>query len=568
MILRGKVLVFCLLLSLINPLLKSQNRERKGFENQYRIAIQVIKNTCDTLENLTSRMKAEEPLTDLQQARINLIISKLQILNEIESVNPPYSVIADDTLTNVNSLVDKAQNFIVQSRPDEGIPLILKYLENGSINPDSAVYAKIWLAEAYRQKREYIKGIDVIHKLLADSNIGLRNRAFAMNRIAALYAELPSFDGNKDDSLIKYTGLCIRLSEENRYIDYLAASQNELGYFCLHQGNYDSALSLILKATDNFLLIKKYPQAINTYINLSRIYNRTGRPEMGKNMLLKALELGDIKNSRNFFKYIYLSLADYNIGAGNYSNAVEYLKIAYNLTVQFYDDRIQRQINEMSAKYDLREKEIKIREEEQMNKTYRLQKNYLLVIALISILALVVAFILLRHKSRAYKQLVSQNLKLLKIEKQFELNILEMSEENLVTDHKDHEEFSELGLRVLKFMAEEKPFLWAEASLDEFCKKLNTNRTYLSKVINDEFNQSFTDFICEYRIRVSRDLLASHKHKHLSVEGIGQMSGFRSNSTFHKKFKSVVGITPNDFRDKALRTTHHTVFPDTTDKIC
>jgi len=113
--------------------------------------------------------------------------------------------------------------------------------------------------------------------------------------------------------------------------------------------------------------------------------------------------------------------------------------------------------------------------------------------------------------------------------------------------------FSGPGFRLLKFMIGEKPFLWADVNLDEFCRKLNTNRTYLSKVINDQFSQTFNDLICEYRICTARSLLSDPASHHLSVEGIGQMAGFKSNSTFHKQFKNHVGVTPNEFREKALK---------------
>jgi AraC-like DNA-binding protein len=49
-------------------------------------------------------------------------------------------------------------------------------------------------------------------------------------------------------------------------------------------------------------------------------------------------------------------------------------------------------------------------------------------------------------------------------------------------------------------------------------------------------------------------MLQDTKHKHLSVEGIGEIAGFKSNSHFHKKFKSLVGLTPNQFRDIAFKS--------------
>jgi YesN/AraC family two-component response regulator len=107
-----------------------------------------------------------------------------------------------------------------------------------------------------------------------------------------------------------------------------------------------------------------------------------------------------------------------------------------------------------------------------------------------------------------------------------------------------------LGL-IVKFkrlMAEEKPYLEAGLTLDDMCKKLNTNRTYLSQMIHDNFNQNFNGYLNELRIKEARRLLTESKYDHLSIEGIGEMVGFRNKVTFHSIFKKYIGVTPSYFR--------------------
>ncbi len=345
----------------IHSSIMSQVRNPDFFESRYDKAGQLIRKTVDSLDAFVELMKQDENLTEIQKAKINLIRSKIRILDDIISFSQPLEVVPSDTIFNQDALMKKAQNFIVQSRPDEGIPLIIKYLKDIDGQSDSAVYAKIYLAEAYREKREYIKGIDIIYEILRDQNLSVKNKAFAWNRLAALYNEMLPFEGNRPDSVIKYSRLCINLSIKHNLTEYLAASQNELGSVFLKQKQADSALYYISKAAQNFLQIKKYPQTINTYVNLSRAYAQMGQIQKSKEILLKALALGPIEKNRNLFKYVYYSLAERCIKLGEYQSAYEYLLVSYNLMSQFFNDRIQRQINEMSAKYDLHEKETKIK---------------------------------------------------------------------------------------------------------------------------------------------------------------------------------------------------------------
>ncbi|MBN1338237.1 MAG: AraC family transcriptional regulator [Bacteroidales bacterium] len=515
---------------------------------------QLIEETGDSLKKLVAVIELDSNLTEKQKARINLIRSKILVLQEMIPVPKPAMGISVDTNLNEDPLLYKAKNMIVQSKPDQGIPLIMKYLETVDNQSDSAVYARIYLAEAYRQKQEYNKGIGIIYQALRNNDISTANRAFACNRIAALYHEMPPVTGNEADSVIKYSRLCIDLSEKENLTEYLAASQNELGYYYLNQGVLDSALHLISKATENFLSINKYPQAINTYNNLAHIYYQMGRKEKSKEILLKALEMGNIENNRNAFLYIYEFLSDIYADLGDYKSALEYAGISHSLLYQFYNDRIQRQINEMSARFDLQEKEARIREEEHRSNTYRLQKNYLILVAVILSALIMILIFLFRFKSRAYNKLVAQNLKSVKLEKKFEQCLIHLSESDIRHKTFSEDQNSDLALRLAKFLAEEKPYLWSDITLDEFSKKLNTNRTYLSNLINERYNMSFYDLIFEYRIRTAIEYLNDPQHKRLSIEGIGELTGFKSSSTFFKKFKSVVGMTPNQFRERAMKS--------------
>lgn len=547
-----KFFAFVILFGISNQSI-SQIKFHGGFQSQYDRAEQLIGQTCDSLKLLLERMSGNEQLTKVQKAKLYFLRSQFQILDNITAPTANYKIFPFDTMVNPVSLMDSAQNLIVQNRPDEGIPLIMKYLDVVDSQSDSAVYAQIYLAESYRQKLEHDKGISMIYEILNRPDISIENRAFALNRMAALQNENRNSDENRLDTVRKYSMLCIDISQKHNLTELLASSQNELGSYYLSQEMPDSAHFFFSKAINNFLSLNKLPQAINTYLNLSRIYLRNGQPEKSRDILLKALELGNIEENRNLFMYVYYDLANISFGSGNYAAAYEYLRISHDLMVRFFNDRMQLQINEMSAKYDLQEKEAKIKYEAQKNRMYRLQLKYLSVISLIIIILLIILFLMSRLKNKAYKKLVEQSLMVIRKEKQVEQCLRNLTETEIMNRFGVTDRHAELAIRLEKFMVEEKPYLWSDVGLEEFCKKLNTNRTYLSNLINDQFNMSFYDFLFEYRVKAAMEYLSNDQFRHFSVESIGEMTGFKSSSTFYKRFKNSTGMTPLQFRDRAQK---------------
>ncbi len=369
----------------------AQSQSPNKFKTEYNKILQLIDDTRDSLERLITSMKNTTNPDDLQKAKINFIQSKLYVLYEIDPMLLETGSVSMDSIEYLSPLA-KAENYIVQSRPDEGIPLIFQFLQTANKNSDSAVHAKIYLAEAYREKREYRKGIEIIYGLMEQGNISLRNKAFAYNRLAALYDECGNWYKNRSDSVVKYSNLCIDISKENNFTDYLAASQNELSFVYRQRKQYQLSLDYGLKAYDNFIKIDKLPQAINTAINLSKTYSDLGKLQLAKQTALNALKMGTVEENKNLFLRLYVLLAKINAEMENYRDAYEYMSIVRNMQTSFYRERINLQINEMSAKYEteLKEKENillkqNIKSEKRRSAYYRVLAIILSIIGMISL---------------------------------------------------------------------------------------------------------------------------------------------------------------------------------------
>ena len=99
-----------------------------------------------------------------------------------------------------------------------------------------------------------------------------------------------------------------------------------------------------------------------------------------------------------------------------------------------------------------------------------------------------------------------------------------------------------------KLIKQDKIYLEYNISLNLLAKKLDTNRSTLSEVINEKSGKTFNLYINQYRIEEASRLLKDPKLDYLTIEGIAQETGFKSRSSFYTAFVNEKGITPSNFR--------------------
>ena len=82
--------------------------------------------------------------------------------------------------------------------------------------------------------------------------------------------------------------------------------------------------------------------------------------------------------------------------------------------------------------------------------------------------------------------------------------------------------------------------------LDSVARMLNTNRTYLSTIIKEDFEDNFIGFVNSYRIKEAQELLSNSVS--LSIIEISEQIGFKSISSFNTFFKKKTGVSPTQYR--------------------
>ena len=93
-----------------------------------------------------------------------------------------------------------------------------------------------------------------------------------------------------------------------------------------------------------------------------------------------------------------------------------------------------------------------------------------------------------------------------------------------------------------QYMDKERGYLNPALSIEEIARVLNTNRTYVSKLVNLYYGMPFRDYLNKKRMDYARQLMMDEPDA--SLEYIAVKSGFQSATQFIRKFRETEGVTP------------------------
>lgn len=344
-------------------------------------------------------------LSSVEKAKYNCLKVKIYNQEQKELV---------DTVSLLNKQADDSTysvgiDCINHGNATRGLSILYNYIRNNRKSiPDTLLnYLNIVIAEGLRINVEYTKAQDVLQSVLANSKLSLYSRAYAYNRLAAIYDFLPTLSFNQRlDSVIKYSNLSIEISEKNRFTYLLALSQNELGsIYRISNVDLTAAKYYCNEAFDNFVKAGLYRNALNTSLVLSDIYIRLKDFPHAFAQCTIVIDSLDIIGNEDLFMRVYLQQAKVSSLLNKYSDAYEYLSVGRLLEKQIFESIMSVQINDLSARYNLAVKEAKIAEVQHVVAFQRNNIKYLLIILIILLLTflLSVFFFILRRKNLKQK---------------------------------------------------------------------------------------------------------------------------------------------------------------------
>ena len=106
----------------------------------------------------------------------------------------------------------------------------------------------------------------------------------------------------------------------------------------------------------------------------------------------------------------------------------------------------------------------------------------------------------------------------------------------------------ELYQRLVSHFEAEKPYLIAGVNVADIAAQLFTNKTYLSRLLNDKLNQNFNQFMNAYRVKEAKRIVVEEGP--ITLSELCKKVGFTSMATFTVAFKLNTGMTPGEWCKK------------------
>ncbi len=289
-----------------------------------------------------------------------------------------------------------------------------------------------------------------------------------------------------------------------------------------------------------------------TYLAYAGLLRRNNRYASAINVLeygLSTAASSDVKiHSPEIMKELVYAYRD----AGNYKKALD-----YSLDYQAYQDSIfnlsrERALQENRIRHEVYNSERLIDEQKMQLMSSRHRIILLLVCVAAVLILLGLTYFNYRKKDRLYRAIVSQNSEYLQREHML-LEQIEKAKSQSANPSKTtvlaEEKADDLMSRFSSLMSERKLFKDPSLTVSSVAELLDSNRTYVSRAINDQTGKTFTQIVNEYRIREAINLI-SDLEANLPLKQICSDVGFNSISTFYTTFQSITGMTPARYRSQ------------------
>ncbi|MBD5358602.1 MAG: AraC family transcriptional regulator [Bacteroides sp.] len=338
-------------------------------------------------------------------------------------------------------------------------------------------------------------------------------------------------------------------AETEKILDHALASLgtgNEAAYFLSVIGSRKTGL---------FLTAKEYQKALDC--GLTTLTNETQlnqKPNTGKLML---------------------QISQAYEGLGDHGNALKYARMYENFKDSAYNREKELMLRSMATLHNVEKKEREAQYARQLLTQERQRNTFLIISIVLFAVAAVIAFIAYINKSRLHKKLVKlyqeninkekESLKQLEKLQQSvtePTEVVEISAETVEsTDNEttteemapdeSNETFDRIWTNLLILLENTKDWSDSDTTRETISAKLHTNRTYLSKVVKDHTDMTFTQFINSRRINRAIEVLSDPANKDYPLKVLSQELGFKSLNAFYTNFKAITGLSPGSFRKNA-----------------
>ncbi len=209
----------------------------------------------------------------------------------------------------------------------------------------------------------------------------------------------------------------------------------------------------------------------------------------------------------------------------------------------------ERGIEEAKIKYEIYEKEKTIDDQQKELSNTRVRIVALLIFVCLVIIILCLVIFNYQKQKKLYKSIVSQHKENIQREEMLIEELEKYQQKKNESKITVQDKNDSIMASFTTLMIKEKMFTDPTISLSTIADKLGTNRTYLSRAINESSGKTFSQMVNEFRIREAISIM-SNKESTYPLKMISGEVGFSSISTFYSTFTAVTGMSPAKYRSQ------------------
>lgn len=285
----------------------------------------------------------------------------------------------------------------------------------------------------------------------------------------------------------------------------------------------------------------------DTYLTIGHYLVDRGKLTEALDILIEGVHLSDSTDAYVHLGEMYSLISEIYERQHDWKNALRYERLMNEEERRTFDRRKEYDLTEIKAKYKLEQYENTIKEKE----IEVLRRDRFLII-LASVMIIIVASSLIawhtmRRKNRYYEKIVQQYTRNATLNKR--IRELEDQNRKYTSSTLSDTKGDDLYGRLCRMMNEERVYHDQNLSIDKLASMLETNRTYLSRIINERTGMNFSQYINKHRIDEAVSTIMD-SHGECLLKSLAFELGFKTTSSFYKAFSKETGMPPASFRDK------------------
>ncbi|MDE1206637.1 AraC family transcriptional regulator [Tenacibaculum larymnensis] len=455
---------------------------------------------------------------------------------------------------------------ITKKHPSKNFPSAIYYHKsvfyfNEGIN--SKALEELTLSKQTLRKNDSLKHLLFIQLAMIKSSVGEVENAIDLYKKAYLFAKQKKYLSHQDfstlslniasaykklnkiDSAFFYNNEAVSLYEKINDSLSLGYSFYVLGSIENRRKNYNESIISYKKSIPYIISDENYRILIRAYVKIGVQYNYLKNKKNALKYHLKADSLFNVreipsKYLEDTYKYLI------NHSKNNKNLRKQLLYINKLLKIKDFKLNEENKIKEtLTEEYDipnlLSEKKQVIKElEKEINESKRNKVVY------ISLLTL--SFVLVGYQVRRKKTLKKRFIALANQNKTVDKKESETIPQQTINKHELSNETIDLIINGLEAFEKNADFLNSKINLQLLADRLDTNTSYLSKVINQHKKNSFSSYINQLRIEYAIEKLKSDTlWRKYTIKAIAKEVGFKNAESFSRVFYKFTGIKPSYF---------------------